>query len=97
MSETIEQSESNSTNTKQKRGRRLGTLAIKPKYQVQYCDLTQDPPTWHTFQGSSQADISKKLKDNYHVSISRDIIQNIITDRFNKRASKPYLKITRIE
>lgn len=79
---------------KEKRGRKKGSKGIKIKYHVEFCDLLHGDPKWITFDCSTQYEISNKLQQDYQVNISRDIIQNIILNRFNKKSNYPYLKVT---
>ena len=81
---------------KKTRGRKKGSVACKPKYRIQYCNLNSVKPEWITFDCSSQQEISNKLKNDYDFVISRDVIQNIISNRFNKQ-SIPYLKISLLD
>lgn len=68
----------------------------KSKYSLSILDFKSEEPKWVSYSCCSYDDIIKLLKENHSITMTRDVVQNIALDRYNKRGQYKYIKINKL-
>ena len=77
-------------------GRHFGQKTSKCKYNLMVFDYNSDEPSWITYTCCSYPDIINVLKEKHDIKMTRDVVQNIVLNRYNKKGQYKYIKINKI-
>jgi hypothetical protein len=73
-----------------------GKLTSNYHYILKYLDMNMINPTWKEYYCCTYNDMQNKLKDYHNVVYSRDTLQNIALNRFQKRNLYPNVKVEKL-
>ena len=76
-------------------GRPAGKKTCKCRYTLSVIDFQSDEPKWIVYQCTSYDDMKTILSEKHQMAMSRDVLQNRLLNRFNKKEQYKYLKITK--
>ena len=78
-------------------GRPIGRKTSKPNYRVKYLDTTDNNPEWYIYECATYRDITKIIKEKHSQTFSRDVLQNIMLQRYIKTGKYNYIQVEQIE
>lgn len=62
-------------------GRKDGNINKKLKYRIHAIDVTIPNPQWESFDCTTYQSACETLQNKYHISTSRNVLQNILLNR----------------